>query len=126
VRAGFGVDALLSQAQALDGPAAHQVLLNDLRGVSGLHMTVPDGFGIDHNRRPVFALVQAKGLVDANGGAESGSFGQLLQLGAEIAFAIRGAGWAGRIGGTSVVADKNVMLKRGQAVFLLGAADWLN
>jgi hypothetical protein len=39
----------------------------------------------------------------------------------KLAFAIRGAGWAGRIGGTGVVADKYVALKWGQAVFLLKA-----
>jgi hypothetical protein len=124
VRAGLGVDALLGQAQSLDGPAAHQVLIHDLRGVTGLHMAVPDGVGIDHNRWPMFALVQAKGFVDAYGGAESGGFGQLLQLGEELTFAVRGAGRARRIGRTSVVADKNVMLKRGQAVFLLDVDDW--
>ena len=126
MRACFRVDALLGHAQALNGPAANQMLLDDLRGVRRLHMAVPDGLGIDHNRWPMFALVQAKGFVDANGGAQSGGFSQLLQLGVEIAFAVRGAGRAGRIGGSSVVADKNVMLKRGQAVFLLGADDWLN
>jgi hypothetical protein len=45
----------------------------------------------------------------------------LLQLGVKLALPIRGAGWAGRIGGTGVVANKNMAFKRGQAVFLLKA-----
>ena len=120
VRAGLGVDARVGKTQALDGPASYKVLLHNLRGVAGLHVAVPDGFGIDHYRGAMFALIQAERFVDANGSAESGSLGQLLQLGVEIAFAIGGAGWARRIGGTGIMADKDVAFERGQAVFLLG------
>jgi hypothetical protein len=123
VGAALGVDALVGKTQTLNGPAAHQMLLHDLRGISGLHMAVPDGVGVNHHRRPVFALVQTEGLVDAHGGAETGRFRKLLQLGMEFAFSVGSAGRAGRIGGTDVVADKNMTFKRGQAVFLLGVAD---
>jgi hypothetical protein len=124
MRAGFGVDAFVGQTQALDRPAAHQVLFHDLCGVSGLHMAVPDGFGVNHYRWSMFALVKAHGFVDAHGSAKTGGFRQLLQLGMKLAFPIGSARWAGRIGGTGVMTDKNVVFERGQAVFLLGADDW--
>ena len=126
VRTAFGIHALLGQPQPLHRPPPNQVLIHNLRRILNSYMPVPHRLRIHHHRWPMFALVQAKGFVDANGGAQSGGFSQLLQLGVEIAFAVRGAGRARRIGGSSVVADKNVMLKRGQAVFLLGADDWLN
>jgi hypothetical protein len=67
----------------------------------------------------VLALVKAAGFVDAHFACKSGSLGELLQLGVEIAFSIGGAGRPWCIFGTSVVADKDVVFKRGQAVFLL-------
>jgi hypothetical protein len=123
VRAGFGIDALVGQAQAFHGPAAHQMLLHNLRGIRGLHMAVPDGLGINHHRRPVLALVKAKRFVDAHFGAQAGGFRQLLQLSVKIAFSIGSAGRAWRIGGAGVMADKNMMFEYGQAVFLLSTAD---
>jgi hypothetical protein len=39
----------------------------------------------------VLALVQAARLVDAYRGAQTGSFGQLLQLGVEIALSVNSA-----------------------------------
>jgi len=68
VGAGFGVDAFLGQPQALDGLAANQMLLHNLRGVGRLHMAVPHRIGIDDDRRPVFALVEAAGFVNAHRG----------------------------------------------------------
>jgi len=120
VGAGFCVDALFGQAKALDGMAAYQVLFHDGRGVRGLQVAVPDGIGVNDDRRPMFALVEAAGFVDADGRTEAGRLGKLLQLGEELAFSVGSAGRAGRIGGTSVQTDKNVTFKCGQAVFLLG------
>jgi hypothetical protein len=123
VGAGFCVDALFGQAQALDGMAAYQVLFHDGRGVRGLQVAVPDGIGVNDDRRPMFALVEAAGFVDADFDAEAGGFGELLQLCEELAFSVGSAGRAGRIGGTGVLADKDVTFKCGQAVFLLGAKE---
>jgi hypothetical protein len=119
VRACFGVDAFIGQAQPLDRPAAYQVLLHNLRGIGWLNVAIPDGFGINHHCRPVFALIQTKRLIDADCGCETGGLGQLLQLGEEFTLSIAGAGWAWGIGGALVMADKDMAFKRGQAVFLL-------
>jgi hypothetical protein len=120
MRAALCVDALISQSQALDGPAAHQVLLHDLRGIRCLHMPIPYGFRVNHHRGPVLALVKAHRFIDAHRRAQSGGFRQLLQLSVKFAFSIGGAGRTGSIGGTGVVANKDMAFKRGQAVFLLG------
>jgi hypothetical protein len=80
VRAAFGVQALVGHAQPLDRLAAHQVLLNDVRGIRGVHVAVPDRLGINHHHGPVFALVQAAGLVDAHRFAQARGPGKLLQL----------------------------------------------
>jgi hypothetical protein len=124
MRAGFSVDAFVGKAQALDGSSANQMLLDNCGRVRWLYMAVPDGLRVHHHSRPVFALIEAEGFIDAHGRAEPRRFGQLLQLGVKLAFAIRGAGRARRIGRTGVVADKNMALKRGQAVFLLKIDDW--
>jgi hypothetical protein len=119
VWAALGVNATLCQAQALDGPVAHQVLPHNFRGVRRLDVSVPHGLRVNHDGGAVLTLVQAEGFVDAHRGAKSSGLRELLQLRVEFAFAIRGAGWAGRIGGAGVVADKDMTFKRGQAVFLL-------
>jgi hypothetical protein len=80
VRAAFGVQALVGHAQPLDRLAAHQVLLDDVRGIRGMHVAVPDRLGINHHHGPVFALVQAAGLVDAHRFAQARGPGKLLQL----------------------------------------------
>ena len=67
MRAGLGVDARVGKTQALDGPAAHQMLLDNFRRVRWLHMAVPDGLRVDHHRGPMFALIKAEGFVDAHG-----------------------------------------------------------
>jgi hypothetical protein len=120
MRAAFCVDTFICQSQALDWPAAHQVLLHNLRGIRRLHMAVPHGLRVNHHGGPVLALVKAHGLIDAHGRAQPCGFRQLLQLRVEFAFSIGGAGRPGSIGGTCVMANKDMAFKRGQAVFLLG------
>jgi len=81
VSTGFGVDAFLGQPQALHGLAANQMLFHNLRGVGGLDMAVPDRIRIYHYCGPMFALIETAGFVNAHSGAETGGFGELLQLG---------------------------------------------
>ena len=119
MRATLGVDAPLSQSQPLDRTSADEVLLHDLGSIRGLHMAVPHSLRINHYGRPVFALVQAHGFIDAHRRAQPGGFRQLLQLGMEFAFSVGCAGRSRSIGGAGVVANKDVAFKRGQAVFLL-------
>ena len=114
MRTGFGIQALLGQAQPLDRPPRDQVLGDNLRRVLGLDMAVPDSIGIDHYSRSMLALVQAAGLVDAHLAGQPSGLGQLLQLCVQIAGSVGGAGRARRPLGPHVVADKDVALKCGQ------------
>jgi hypothetical protein len=111
VGAGFGVDAFLRQPQALDGLAANQMLLHNLRGVRRLYMAVPDRIRINDDRGSMFALVKAAGFVDAHRGAEAGGFRELLQLGEELALSVCGAGRAGSVGRADVVTDEDMTFK---------------
>jgi hypothetical protein len=116
--AGLGVDAGVGDAEALDGAAVDQVLLDDLGCVFGLHTAVPDGLGVDDDGGAVLALVKAERLVDAHAG-EAGGLGELLELSEDFALSIGGAGGAGCSLGTDVMTDKDVMLEKRQSVILL-------
>jgi hypothetical protein len=111
---GLGVDATVCHTQPLYGATDDEMFRDDFFRVRRLHMAVPDGIGIDDHRGPVLALVQASGFVDAHGGAQIGGFGELLQLGEQLALAIRGAGRPRSTLGTDVVTDKYVTFKRRQ------------
>jgi hypothetical protein len=50
-----GIDAGAGKAEAFDGAAVEEVLLDDLFGVAGFGETVPDGVGIDDEDGPVLA-----------------------------------------------------------------------
>jgi hypothetical protein len=67
VRADLGVDAFVGKPKALNGPAADQMLFDNFRGVRRLHMAIPNGLRVDHDRGPVFALIEAEGFIDAHG-----------------------------------------------------------
>jgi hypothetical protein len=114
--AGLGVNALVGQPEPLYGTAVDQVLLHDLRGVFRPYTAIPHGLGIDDHRGPVLALVQAERLVDAHLGAQTSGLGQLLQLGEQLALSIGGAGRAGRTFGTDVMANKDMVFKKGQRI----------
>jgi len=115
MRAVFAVETLVSNAQALYGASADEMLFDDGCRVFGAHIAVPDGFGIDHDHGAVLALVEAAGLVDAHAATETGGLGELLQLGMKIAFSIGGTGGAGSTLGAHIMADKNMTFECGQA-----------
>jgi len=121
MRAGFGVDALIGQAQPLYGLAANQVLFHDLCRIFRLDVAVPDRLWIHHYGWPVFALVKASGLVDPHPAGQPGFLGQLLQLRVQLALSIDRAGRARRTRGTCVVTDKYVVFENWQAAIL---PDW--
>jgi hypothetical protein len=115
VRAGLGVDTVVGDAQALDGPAGDEVLVDNLFSIAGLHMAVPNSFGIDDHVGAVLALVEAAGFVDADSRrAETGSLGGLLQLHQQLAVAVGSAGWARRARRTGVGTDEDVAFKERQ------------
>jgi hypothetical protein len=119
VGAGFGVDAFVGEAEALDRTPGDKVLVDDGFGVFGLHVAVPHGIGVDDDRGTVLALIQAKRLVDADIGSEAGFSSELRKAGVQFALSIGGAGRARGAGGADVMTDEDVTFKRGQAGILL-------
>ena len=93
-----GVDAGVGKAEALDGAAMEEVLLNDLFGIVGVGETVPDGLGINDHDGAVLALVEAAGFVDADALLEAGGFDGILEGAAEfLAVFVAAAGAGGGI-----------------------------
>jgi hypothetical protein len=122
MRARLGINTPIGQAQPLHRSAVYQVLLHYLRGIFRLHMPVPDSLGIHNDRRPVFALVQAARLVDADGISQAGGLGELLQLRVQFALSIGCARGPWSTFRTDIVAYKNVVFKQGQASLLQPSA----
>jgi hypothetical protein len=91
MKAAFGVQTILGKAETVDRSTVYEMLRYDCGRIFGLHIAVPDRFGINDHHRAVFALVETTGFVDAHFSAQSGGLGQLLELGMQIAFAVRGA-----------------------------------
>jgi hypothetical protein len=116
--AGLGVDAFVGEAEALDGTAGDEVLVDDFGGVFQADVAVPDGLRIDDNGMAMLALIEAAGLVDADAGAEAGSLNELLDGSVEFALAVGVARGARGVGGAGVGADKDVAFKRGQMMLL--------
>jgi hypothetical protein len=119
MRAAFGIHARVGKAQPLHRPPAHQVLRHNLFRVLRLHVPVPNRIGIHHYRGPMLALVQAAGLVDAHLRAQPGLARKLLQARVQSARSVACARGSRRIGRASVVTDKDVSFKWGQAENLL-------
>ena len=60
MRAGFGVEALFSDAQALNGTARDKVLRHDFGSIFGLNISIPDCFGVNHDGGTVLALIETE------------------------------------------------------------------
>jgi len=85
VLAACGVQAFIFQHQAFNRPAADNVFLHDLIHVGQRNTAVPDCLWIDHQIRPMLALVEASRLIGAHSAFQPTlgkfHFEQLLQLG---------------------------------------------
>ncbi len=120
MRTALRIQARIRNPQPLHRSSANQVLGHNLVRILRLHVSVPYRFGIHHNRRPMFALVQTARFVDAHTPAQPGVLRQLIQPRVQIAFSIGSAGRPRRIRRTGIQANKNVALERWQAVFSSG------
>lgn len=111
--AGFGVEAGVSDAEALDGAAGDEVLGDDFIGVFGFDSAIPDGIGVDDDGGAVLALVKAARLVDADAASEAGFASELRKAGVEGALAVRSARRSRRVSGADVVTYEDVAFKKG-------------
>jgi hypothetical protein len=83
----------------------------DLLDVFRVDKAIPDGLGIDHDDRAVFALVKTSGFVGSNVVFETGVFDGVLEGGFKLFAAVGKA--AGTDGGfiALVGTDEDVMVK---------------
>ncbi len=110
MRAAVGIDAGVGEAEAFDGAAVEEMLLDDLFGITGFGKTVPDGVGIDDEDGAVLALVEAARLVDADTVFQARGFDGIFESAAEFFPVSEGAAGAG--GFVALVeADKEVMFE---------------
>lgn len=114
MRTGFGVDAGVGDAETLDGAAVHQMLFDDFGRVFRLHAAVPDRLRVDHNGRPMFALIETKRFVDSDVG-QAGSLAQLLELRENFVLSIGGAGGTGCSLGANIMTDEDMMIVQRQS-----------
>jgi len=91
---------------------------DNLRRITGLHIAIPNGLGIDDHHRPVFALIETAGFIDAHPRAQSRCFYKLLQRGVKIALSVVSAGWTRSALGPNIMADKDMALVWRQNDFL--------
>jgi len=121
VRAAVGVDAGVGKAEALDGTAVEEVLLDDLFGVVGVCETVPDGLGIDDEYGTVLALVEAACFIDADSVLEAGGFDSVFEGAAEFLAVFEAAAGAG--GFIALVeTDEDVVFEEWHT--LIGCGGW--
>jgi hypothetical protein len=121
VEAGFG------EAEAFDGATVEDVLCDDLRHVLEFDEAVPDSLGVDDDGWAVLALVEAAGLVGADGVLEAGVFEGFLEGVFEF-FASAGAATGTGGGVVALVgADEDVVVKlchAGSPLRSFGAKGW--
>ncbi len=113
VRTTRRVDAIFGQHQALHGFSVHNVGLDNFFHIIELHMPIPDRIGIDHNRRPVFALIETSGHVGANTLFESPQCEFLLEEKLQLGLARRIATSARMSCLALITANENMLLELG-------------
>jgi hypothetical protein len=111
MRAMLGVEAGSGEAQPFHGAAMDEVLGDNFVHIFKLNKAVPDGFGVDHYRGAVLALIEAAGLVGSNKMLETGIFNCIFECGFQLLAAERQAAWAGRRFVALIRTDKDVMFK---------------
>jgi hypothetical protein len=111
VRAMFGVEAGIWQAQPFDGTAVEEMLGDDLLDVFDVDEAVPDGLGIDHDDGAMLALVEAAGFVGPDMVFEASVFDGVLEGGFELFASVGKATGAGGAFVALVGADKDVMIE---------------
>ena len=107
----LGVEAGVGEAKALDGSAVEKMSGDDFRDIFEMDESVPDGLGIDHNDRAVFALVEAAGLVGADVMLEAGFLDGVFEGGFELFAAVGKATGTGGGFVALVGADEDVVVK---------------
>lgn len=108
--AGSGIDAPVGQTQSLDRTARQQMRGNNFVHIGFSDVPVPDGFRVDDHGWPMFTLVKASGLVDADAPLKAGRIHSLLEPCLQLRFAVGITAGTRTAGFALVDADKYVPL----------------
>jgi hypothetical protein len=111
VRTRGGVEAVVVDDEALNRLVADNVGGDDFLDVIFGDMAVPDGVGINDDSGSVLALVEASGLVGADGVTNAVLGQDFLELLLEFAVSVGVAAATGMVFGALVGADKDVLSK---------------
>lgn len=105
------VDALFGQPQARDRDPVDDVRLDDLYHVGRFHSAVPDAIGVNHDGRPVLALIQTAGAVGSHLPFQASRRQFLFEEQLQLTQPFRVATAAGVFGRALIDADKDVMFE---------------
>src|ERR1700690_2341752 len=70
----LGVQTCIGNYQFVDDPAADDGFVHDAGSILAAHMTVPDSLRVDHNGRPVFALIETTSTIGAHQSIDLATF----------------------------------------------------
>ncbi len=116
--AGSGVDAAFGQQQSLDRTSRDQMRGNNFIHIGLRDMSIPDGFRIDDYGGPMFALIEAAGLVDPDAPFKTCGIDGLLEARLQLRLAIGITAGPRAAGFALVDADKYVPLELCQEALL--------
>ncbi len=108
--AASGVDAAFGKQQSFYRTPRHQMRGDNFIYIGFRDMPIPNGFRIDDHGWPMFALVQAASLINADGPLQAGNIHSLLEPRLQLRFAVGITAGARAAGFALVDADKYVPL----------------
>jgi hypothetical protein len=107
----FRVQAFVCQHQSGDRYFVDNVRFDDFPNVFGSDSAIPDCFGINDHRWPVFALIQTTGAIGSDGGFQSARSQFLFEKQLQISQTLRVTTSARIFRRTLIGTDKNVLFK---------------
>jgi hypothetical protein len=111
MRAMLSIEAGIRESQAFHRTAMDEVLAHDFIHVFDSHKPIPDGLGIDHDGRPMLALIKTTSLVGADQMLESSLLYGVLECGFDLFAALGKAARAPRGLIALVGADEQMVLE---------------
>ena len=109
MRATLCIQARIGQPQPLNRAPMHKMLVNDLFHISRMNKPIPNRIRIDHDNRPMFALVKTAQLVSAYLALQSGVLYRVLESRLQLPAMLPAAAWPRSTLVPLVSANKNVM-----------------
>jgi hypothetical protein len=111
VGAALGIEAGVGQHKPLNRTAMKEMLVDDLLHIFYVDEAVPDGVWIDHDDRPVLALVEAAKLVCPDFSLQAGFLDGVLERSLQLFAAFAAAAWPGGVFFPLIRAEEEMMLK---------------